>query len=242
MLPDYILVIIRSIMAAFALLIFARALGKKQISQLNFFEYVLGITVGSIAATMSTNLSNRALSEFVGLITWIVLVLFLEIVALKNRKMAKIIDGEPLILVENGKIMEDRLALARYRFDDLVEQLREKDVFSVSDVEFAVLETDGSLSVLKKSQVQPITPSDLNMSTEYKGLSVELISEAQILKQNLLQIDQDEEWLLGELKKRNIRLEQVTFGLLDTSGRLYLDLYKDEGIKIIDVSDYEGPN
>ncbi len=242
MLPDYILVIIRSIMAAVALLIFARVLGKKQISQLNFFEYVLGITVGSIAATMSTNLANRALSEFVGLITWIVLVLFLEIVALKNRKMAKIIDGEPLILVENGKIMEDRLAMARYRFDDLVEQLREKDVFSVSDVEFAVLETDGSLSVLKKSQVQPITPSDLNMSTEYKGLSVELISEGQILKQNLLQIDQDEEWLLGELKKRNIRLEQVTFGLLDTSGRLYLDLYNDEGIKIIDASDYEGPN
>jgi len=229
-------------MAAFALLILARALGKKQISQLSFFEYVLGITVGSIAATMSTNLANRALPEFVGLITWIVLVLFIELLALKNRKMAKIIDGEPLILIENGKIMEDRLAVARYRFEDLVEQLREKDVFSISDVEFAVLETDGSLSVLKKSGVQPVTPEDLKISTDYKGLSVELISEGQILKQNLKQIDQDENWLLGELKQRSVRLEQVVYATIDTSGRLYLDLYKDEGIKIIDVSDYEGPN
>lgn len=121
MFPDYILVIFRSIMAAFTLLILARVLGKKQISQLSFFEYVLGITVGSIAATMSTNLANRALPEFVGLVTWIALVLFLELIALKNRKLAKIIDGEPVILIENGKIMEERLAIARYRFEDLVE-------------------------------------------------------------------------------------------------------------------------
>lgn len=242
MLPDYFLVIIRSVMAAFSLLIFTRVLGKKQISQLNFFEYVLGITVGSIAASMSTNLANRALAEYVGLITWVILVLFLEVIAQKNRKLAKLITGEPIILIENGKIMEDRLAIARYSFDDLVEQLREKDVFSLSDVEFAVLETDGSLSVLKKSQVQPLTPKDLNLSTEYQGLSIELISEGQIIKQNLQQIEKDEEWLLGELKSRRISLEQVAYGAIDTSGRIYLDLYKDEGIKIIDASDYEGPN
>jgi len=218
MLPDYILVIFRSTMAAFTLLILARVLGKKQISQLSFFEYVLGITVGSIAATMSTNLANRALPEFVGLITWILLVLFLELVALKNRKLAKIIDGEPLILIENGKIMEDRLAIARYRFEDLVEQLREKDVLTMSDVEYAVLETDGSLSVLKKSQVQPITPRDLKLSTDYQGLSIELITEGKMLKQNLKPIEKDESWLLGELKQRGVTLEQVAYGTLDTSG------------------------
>ncbi len=242
MLPDYFLVIIRSIMAAFSLLILTRALGKKQISQLNFFEYVLGITVGSIAASMSTNLANRALAEYVGLITWVVLVFLLEVVAMKNRKLAKLITGEPIILIQNGKIMEDRLALARYSFDDLIEQLREKDVFSLSDVEFAVLETDGSLSVLKKSQVQPLTPKDLNINTQYQGLSIELISEGQIIKQNLQQIEKDEEWLLEELKSRGVSLDQVAYGAIDTSGRLYLDLYKDEGIKIIDTSDYEGPN
>ncbi|NLZ39259.1 MAG: DUF421 domain-containing protein [Firmicutes bacterium] len=240
--PDYFLVIIRSIMAAFSLLILTRALGKKQISQLNFFEYVLGITVGSIAASMSTNLANRALAEYVGLITWVVLVFLLEVVAMKNRKLAKLITGEPIILIQNGKIMEDRLALARYSFDDLIEQLREKDVFSLSDVEFAVLETDGSLSVLKKSQVQPLTPKDLNINTQYQGLSIELISEGQIIKQNLQQIEKDEEWLLEELKSRGVSLDQVAYGAIDTSGRLYLDLYKDEGIKIIDTSDYEGPN
>jgi uncharacterized membrane protein YcaP (DUF421 family) len=138
--------------------------------------------------------------------------------------------------------MEDKMALARYSFVDLIEQLREKDVFSLSDVEFAVLETDGTLSVLKKSQAQPVTPADLNLSSEYQGLSVELISEGTILKQNLEQIGRDEKWLREELKKRGLRLEQVAFGIQDTKGRLYLDLYKDEGINIIDASDYEGPS
>lgn len=92
-------------MAAFTLLILARVLGKKQISQLSFFEYVIGITIGSIAATMSTDLSNRALPEFTGLVTWALLLLLLEFVALKNRKLGKIIDGEPVILIENGKLM-----------------------------------------------------------------------------------------------------------------------------------------
>ena len=242
MLPDYVLVIIRSVMAAFTMLILTRALGKKQVSQLNFFEYILGITVGSIAASMSTNLNNRPLAELAALITWIALAFALETISLKSRKLSKLIDGEPLILIENGKIMEDKMALARYSFVDLVEQLREKDVFSLSDVEFAVLETDGTLSVLKKSQAQPVTPADINLSCEYQGLSVELISEGTILKQNLEQIGRDEKWLREELKKRGLRLEQVAFGIQDTKGRLYLDLYKDEGINIIDASDYEGPS
>ena len=242
MLPDYILVFFRSIMAAITLLILARALGKKQISQLSFFEYALGITIGSIAATMSTDLSNRALPEFVGLLTWVGLALILEFVAIKNRKLGKIIDGEPVMLVENGKLMEDRLGVVRYRFSDLIEQLREKNVFNLSDVEFAVLETDGSLSVLKKSQVQPITPQDLNISTSYEGLEVELIEEGQIIKQNLKQINKDEKWLFTELKQRGIKLSQVVYGALDTNNRLFLDLYKDDGINIIDASDYKGPN
>lgn len=242
MLPDYVPVIIRSVMAAFTMLILTRALGKKQVSQLNFFEYILGITVGSIAASMSTNLNNRPLAELAALITWIALAFALETISLKSRKLSKLIDGEPLILIENGKIMEDKMALARYSFVDLIEQLREKDVFSLSDVEFAVLETDGTLSVLKKSQAQPVTPADLNLSSEYQGLSVELISEGTILKQNLEQIGRDEKWLREELKKRGLRLEQVAFGIQDTKGRLYLDLYKDEGINIIDASDYEGPS
>jgi uncharacterized membrane protein YcaP (DUF421 family) len=229
-------------MAAFTMLILTRALGKKQVSQLNFFEYILGITVGSIAASMSTNLNNRPLAELAALITWIALAFALETISLKSRKLSKLIDGEPLILIENGKIMEDKMALARYSFVDLIEQLREKDVFSLSDVEFAVLETDGTLSVLKKSQAQPVTPADLNLSSEYQGLSVELISEGTILKQNLEQIGRDEKWLREELKKRGLRLEQVAFGIQDTKGRLYLDLYKDEGINIIDASDYEGPS
>lgn len=242
MLPDYLLAIFRSIMAFFTLFILARFLGKKQVTQLTFFEYVLGITVGSIAASMSTNLTNRALPEFAGLTTWVMLVLIIELVAIKNRELAKVTDGEPTILIQNGKLMEDRLGTTFFRFEDLMEQLHKKNVFNISDVEFAILETDGSVSVLKKSQAQPVTPRDLNIPTSYKGLNIELIQEGQIITQNLEQIKKDEDWLHSELEKRGVSLKQVTYGSIDTNGLLYLDLYKDKGIDIVDPSDYEGPN
>lgn len=242
MLPDFMLTFFRSIMAFFTLLILARLLGKKQVGQLTFFEYVLGITVGSISANMSTNLTNRALPEFTGLVTWVILTLLVQLIALKSRKLAKITDGEPTILIQNGKIMEDKLSTNYYRFDELMKQLREKDVFNISEVEFAILETDGTLSVLKKSQVQPVTPADLNLATNYHGMSIELIYEGKIITQNLSQIKKDEQWLQTQLKKRGITLDQVTFGSIDTNGLLYLDLYKDQDIDIVDPSDYDGPS
>lgn len=242
MLPDYLLAIFRSIMAFFTLFILARFLGKKQVTQLTFFEYVLGITVGSIAASMSTNLTNRALPEFAGLTTWVMLVLIIELVAIKNRELAKVTDGEPTILIQNGKLMEDRLGTTFFRFEDLMEQLRKKNVFNISDVEFAILETDGSVSVLTKSQAQPVTPRDLQIPTAYKGLDIELIQDGQIIQQNLEQINLDQNWLLAELDKRGLALEKIAYGSIDTKGVLYLDLYDDQGIDIVDPSDYEGPN
>lgn len=229
-------------MAFFTLLILTRILGKKQVSQLTFFEYVLGITIGSTAANMSTNLSTRPFLEFVGLLTWTFFVLILEVLALKNRKLAKLADGEPTILIENGKIMEDKLAATFYRFDDLMKDLRKKNVFNISDVEFAILETDGSLSVLTKSQAQPVTPRDLQIPTAYKGLDIELIQDGQIIQQNLEQINLDQNWLLAELDKRGLALDKIAYGSIDTKGVLYLDLYDDQGIDIVDPSDYEGPN
>lgn len=102
MFPGYQLVFFRSIMAFFTLLILTRLLGKKQIGQLTFFEYILGITMGSITANLSTNLTIRALPEFTGLITWVALTLIVELIALKYRTLSKITDGEPTIVIQSN--------------------------------------------------------------------------------------------------------------------------------------------
>ncbi len=130
----------------------------------------------------------------------------------------------------------------RYRLTDLMEQLRLKGVFDLSQVEFAVLETNGQLSVLKKSQFQPVTPQDMNIATDYTGISVDLIYDGQIMEQNLAQVNLDRAWLEGQLQKLGIKSPGEVFAaLLDTNGNLYVDTYKDWVQKIINISDYKGP-
>lgn len=241
--PDSLIVFIRATIAFASMVIFTRILGKKAISQLTFFHYIVGITIGSIAASLSTDLSLKPLPQWVGLGTWIGLAMVFEFIVLKSRWWAKLLDGEPTILIHNGKIMERNMAANHYQLTELLEQLRGRGVFNPADVEFAILETDGNLTVLRKSQRQPVTPADLHIATTYEGIPTELVQEGQIIVQNLRQLNLDEQWLLSELRKKGIAdLKQVVYASLDSEGNLYIDKYKDALKQVTDISDYPGPN
>ncbi len=233
--------IVRALIAFFTLLIFTRLLGKQQMSQLTFFDYVLGITVGSIAASLTTDLTSKAWPHWVGLTTWIIAVLAVQWVTLKWRYAAKYVDGEPTVVIMNGKIMEDAMKKIRYRVSDLTEQLRDKGVFDISQVEFAVLEVSGKLTVLKKAQHQPLTPKDMNMKTKYKGISTEIIYNGVVVENNLKQVKKDRKWLETELKNQGIKdISEVFYAELETSGKLYVDKYKDKIKNKTDISDFDG--
>ncbi len=223
-----LVVVVRSIIGFFTLLILARVLGKQQISQLTFFDYVLGITIGSIAATLSVDLSSRAWPHWVGLMVWAIIVWALQWLTLKNRPAAKYIVGEPTVVIMNGQIMEDAMRSIRYTLADLLEQLRDKGVFDLKQVGFAVVETDGKISVLLKPEFLPATPKDLNLTTQSSGLSTELIYDGLIIDENLKQANVDRIWLEKELKKKGInQISEVFLATIDASGNLYLDNYKD---------------
>lgn len=233
-------VFVRGIIAFFTLLIFARLLGKQQVSELTFFDYILGITIGSIAATLTTDLSSRAWPHWVGLATWTAAVWFLQWVSLRSRAVAKYINGEPVILIMNGQIMEKNLKKMRYTLDDLLIQLRHRGIFDLKEVEFALLETTGQLSVLKKSQYAPVTPHDLKIPTKYKGLSTELIYDGKVIDINLKRFDLDRAWLEQQLKAQGIQSPREVFlALLNTEGELYVNRYQDQGQPVTDLSDYE---
>lgn len=225
--PEFLAIILRAAAAFFTLLIFTRILGKQQVSQLTFFDYIIGITVGSIAADIID--SNRSLvMELIGLSAWMCFAFLLQIITLKSRKLGKLIDGDPVVVIKNGKILENNMAKMRYKSKELLEQLRLKGAFNLSDVEFAVLETNGSLSVLKKSQHLPVTPNDLNIPTKYNGLSTAVILEGEIIQEKLEKYKLNQDWLLNELNKQGITdIKQVFIGSLDSSGNLYVDKYKD---------------
>jgi uncharacterized membrane protein YcaP (DUF421 family) len=235
-----LVVVVRSTMAFFVLLIYARILGKQQISELTFFDYVNGITIGSIAGTMSTDTTSTAFHHFLGLTTWAGLTLLIHLIGIRVRLFDRLVGGEPTVVIHNGKILEDNMRKLRYPYIELMEQLRQANAWNIGDVEFAVYEQSGKLSVLLKSQKRPVTPHDLDVPTEYEGIETELITDGKIIEQNLAELGKDRIWLMTELEKQGIKnIEEVAFASLNTQGELYIDRYHDDlGEKTKDLSDF----
>lgn len=223
-----LIALVRGIIGFFTLLILTRVLGKQQISQLTFFDYVVGITIGSIAATLTTDLTSRAWPHWVGLVTWTALCLSLQFITIKSKSLEKYIGGEPTVIIENGKILEKSMKNFRYTISDLLDQLRDKDIFDITEVAYAILEKDGSLSVLKKPEYVPVTPKDLKLKTPSASIDFELIYDGSIIQKNLTIISRDEKWLVSRLKKQGINhISEVFLAIYNESSGLYIDLYKD---------------
>jgi uncharacterized membrane protein YcaP (DUF421 family) len=241
-LNEGLVVLVRSFIGFFSLLIFTRIIGKEQISQLTFFDYVLGITIGSIAASLTTDLSSRAWPHWVGLITWAALGYLMEIVTLKWRYVAKVLEGEPVIVIMNGKIMEKALKKAKYRISDILELMRNQGVFDPNEVDFAIIESNGQLSILKKAEHLPLTPKDMNIPVKNSGISTELIYDGILIEENLRQLNKDKAWLMSELKAHGINnVSEVFLVTLNPEGSIYIDKYDDHITKVTDIGDYKGP-
>ncbi len=237
-----LVVVVRAIISFFSLLIFAKILGKEQISQLTFFDYILGITIGSIASEATVDLSSRAWPHFVGLLSWAVLAYLMQYISLKWRYAAKVIEGEPTIVIMNGKIMDNVLRKMKLRVSDVLELLRNQGIFDLNEVDYAILEPNGSLSVLKKPEYLPLTPKDMKIEVKPTGISTELVYDGKLIEQNLRQMNKDKKWLMNQLKKHGIKdVSEALLVTLNDAGSLYVDKY-DDNIKIVkDIGDYKGP-
>jgi uncharacterized membrane protein YcaP (DUF421 family) len=211
-------------------------MGKKQISQLSFFDYVVGITIGSIAATLSVDDTITYSRGITALVIWAISPIAISYINLKSMRARRIFEGIPTILIQNGRIIKSNLKKEKIHLNDLLEELRIKGVFNIEDVEFAILETSGKMSVQLRSQEQPVTPSDLNIPTHYKGLTANLIIDGKIMHDNLNLVGLDENWLTNELHKKDIQsADQVFLASLNTTGSLYIQLKKDKEAKQLSV-------
>jgi len=228
-LPILLEVVLRSITAFFVLLILARLMGKTQISQLTFFDYVVGITIGSIAAITSTNVNSPIIGGLIALTLWAALALASHALVLKSIPARKLLQGEPTVVIRNGKLMEDSMARSQYNVDELMLQLRQQKVFDLSKVQQAVLETNGKLSVLLKADEAAPTRKDLQIDTSSMGgQPVVLVVGGNIAYHRLKEMKLDENWLMEQLKAQGInRVDEVVVAQLGTSGELYVDTKSD---------------
>ena len=212
-----------TVLSYFLTLFLTRIIGRKALSQITFFDFVVGITIGSVAANLLTNQDYPITSSITGLVVISLLVILVDFIHTKSFRITKLFNSEPIVLIENGKIVDDNMKKVRLTVTELMMQLRKKNAFNIADVEFAIMETDGKLSILPKSQRQPVTPSDLNLNSQYKGLTKDIVIDGRILYENLEDLHLDKKWLHDELKHYNItNTREVFYAGLDTTGNLYI--------------------
>lgn len=203
----------------------ARVMGQRQISQMTLFDFTVAITIGSVAggALASTQ------SGTVGPLTVIAVVAGLNVLialpAMRFSKLRRVFQGEPLVLVKDGRLMENTMRRARLNLDHLLECVRLSGIAGLSDVEFAVLEPSGRVSVMPRSQARPATPSDLGLPTAYEGMPTVLIEDGHIVEDNLKENLLDRAWLMEQLGNQGVHdPRDVMAAMLDTKGRLFVSL------------------
>ncbi|AMO35037.1 membrane protein [Lysinibacillus fusiformis] len=218
--------ILRTTLSFFILLILARILGKKQLGQLTFFHYITGITFGSIAAEIASQEETPFLDGIISLVWWSALTYLMTIITIKSKKARVLIDDKPTIVVQNGLILESALRKNRLHMDELTMMLREQAIFSVQDIHYALLETNGKLSVLQKTSEQVATKQDVKADvTPPTYLPTEVISDGQLIKENIVELELTEDWVMKKLKKQNVHsVEDVFFAQVQTNGSLYISL------------------
>lgn len=228
--------VLRVTLSFWVLLLLTRIMGRKQISQLTFFDYVTGISIGSIAAVLAIDNSISLVTGLAALVVWVAWVMIVNVCTLKSIPARKYIDGEPIMVIHNGRILEQNLGRRYYNIGDLMMELRENGVFDPNEVQIGVAEPDGKLSILKKSQFQPVTAKDLNIQNTTPAINYavgkELIIDGEIISDNLKSNSVDEKWIHQQLNSQGVTdVSQVMLATITPQGTLYVDKLQDNAPK-----------
>jgi uncharacterized membrane protein YcaP (DUF421 family) len=205
------------------LLILTRLLDKTQVGQLTLYEYVSGITIGSLAATIASSDPEKLWSDYYDLLLFVALTYIVSICTMKSRPFRTLIEGSPSIIIENGRIIKENMKSLRFDLDELNALLRGKDIVDISEVQYAILETTGEMSIIKKSGFQPLTKSDMNIHLTDPTFPIELIMDGEIIEENLKKRNLTHTWLTEQLSARNIKsASHVMYGVIDSKGQLFI--------------------
>ncbi|MBM7651797.1 DUF421 domain-containing protein [Neobacillus cucumis] len=218
---DYAAIVFRTLFFYGLIIIIFRVMGKREIGELSILDLVVFIMIGEMAVVAIEKHDSPLLHTMVPMIVLMALQIILAIISLKSKKVRDLIDGKPIIIINRGKIDEDAMRKQRYNFDDLLTQLREKNIRSIADVEFAILESSGSLSVIEKLK-------NSGNETKQGDITIPLILDGQIDEENLRRINKTNLWLRQELKKKGYRdIKKISFCSYE-NGNFFIDLLDEE--------------
>lgn len=223
--PNWLEVALRTLLAVVVLFVMTKVLGKRQVSQLSLFEYITGITIGSLAAYISLDLDARWYLGIVSLVVWVAVSVGIEFLQLKSKKARDLIDGKGTVLIQKGRVLEDNLKKERITSDELLEQLRKRSIFKVADVEFAMMEPSGDINVLLTKENQPLTAKHLGIKMATEDVPQAVIMDGVIMDEALQTAGYDRNWLKGQLDRLRTTADQVFLAQVDSNGKLDADFY-----------------
>lgn len=219
---DFFKLILTSLLSVISLFIIAKIMGHKQVAQLDFFDYINGITIGSIAAELATDLETPW-KPLVAMLIYGMIAVGLSLATSKFPKIRKYVNGTPTILMNNGKIYRKNMKKAKLDLSEFLTMCREQGYFNLNDVQTAIFEYYGKLTILPKSVNRPVTPADMELHPEPDYINTEIIMDGRIMGENLKRIGLDLKWLEKQIKAQGYHdAKEIFLGLCDNNNRLSL--------------------
>lgn len=219
---------IRAVVLYTLVLIVMRLMGKREIGQLQPFELAIAIMIADLASIPMSELGIPITNGIIPILALLVMYMIISVLNMKSVNFRKIISGQPSLLIYRGKIDERVLKRERITVNELQERLRGENVFNLSDVEYAILETNGEVTVIQKPEKRNLMPQDFNITPEYEGIPYDLIVDGKIMKENLKAIGRDNVWLEKQLKKFDAKLSNTLIATIDGKGDFFCQK-KDKG-------------
>ena len=221
------MILLRSIALFILVLLLVRVMGKRNISHVPLYRYVSYQVLATIAALISVNIITNPVTGLLALGVWFFLPILVDYLSLKSKRIHDLIHGKETVLIKHGKIMEENLIKTRYTGEELLRELRNKNIFSMADVEFAVMEATGEINAFLKSDRKPVTAHDLGIKTAPQTEPQTVIMDGNILYEPLASLGLNREWIMIQVENAGVSLDNIFLGQVDSSGELYLDFFDD---------------
>jgi uncharacterized membrane protein YcaP (DUF421 family) len=223
---EFLKIVLTSVLSATALFIIAKVIGHKQMSQLDFFDYITGITIGSIAAELATEL-EKPIYPLIAMVVYGTITVVLAILTSKLPKTRKFINGTPTIIMNDGKIYRKNMKKAKIDLTEFMVMCRQEGYFNLSDIQTAIFEYNGRLTVLPKSSKRPITPQDIDLSPTPEHINTEVIMDGRILNENLKRMGLDTNWLKQQIINQGFKnAKEIFLGICDNQNNITLYKYE----------------
>ena len=214
-------IFIRSIIIYIIVLIVMRLMGKREIGQMQPFELAISIMIADLASIPMADIGIPISNGIIPILGLLVMHLIISILNIKSSKIRELICGKPTILIYKGRIDEQKMKKERFTLNELEEKLRSSNVMNLGDVEFAILETSGDISVIQKTNKRNATPEDFNIMPDYEGISYNLVIDGKIMTENLKKIGKNYDWLQKQTQKFQIMPEEAFIVTMNEKGNIY---------------------